>query len=277
MFNIIPLILILLSLSVIIVIVVRKFSILASLDVDSIPAEREAKFKEKIISNRLKRSFFKYYHKLFRILKPIADGGQSAGRWLFDKLVEFKENYNRDAAPLKSGAEAADKLFGEASELMRSEDWEGAEKKFIEIISFDSQNYRAFRELGNLYYLRKDYNEAKQSLAHALRLIEQNSGGIGNSPAAENEMGNGNGCLIASINYDLAEVLREIADLNGAMAHIKQALQLEPNNPRYLDIKLEISIINKDKIAALDAFEKLQAVNPENQKLAEWEKQISEL
>ena len=51
MFNIIPLLLILLSFGVIIYIVVKKFSILANLDVDSIPAEREAKFKEKIIND----------------------------------------------------------------------------------------------------------------------------------------------------------------------------------------------------------------------------------
>ena len=235
MFNIIPLILILVSLSVIIVIVVRKFSILASLDIDSIPAEREAKFKEQIISNRLKRSFFKYYHKLLKILKPLASGAQSAGRWLFKKLVEFKENYNRENAPLKSGAENPEKLFSEAADLMKSEDWDGAEKKFIEIISLDSRNYLAFRELGNLYFTRKDYNEAKQSFAHALRLIEQNGGGADN----------GNNSLIACLYCDMAEVAHAMADPDETMAHIKKALQLEPNNPRYLDIKLEISIMSR--------------------------------
>ena len=46
MFNIIPLVLILLSLGVIIIIVLRKFAVLANLDVDSIPAEREARVRD---------------------------------------------------------------------------------------------------------------------------------------------------------------------------------------------------------------------------------------
>jgi hypothetical protein len=73
MYNIIPLILILLSLGIMAIIIVRKFPALANLDVDNIPAEKEAKFKEQIISNRLKRSFIKWGSKFIRLVKPLGN------------------------------------------------------------------------------------------------------------------------------------------------------------------------------------------------------------
>ena len=281
MFNIIPLILILISLVVIIVIVVRKFAILANLDIDNIPAEKEAKFKEQIISNRLKRNFLKYYNKIAKVIKPIGQGLNASGKWLINKLVEFKENYNKETGPGIPSEQNIEKLFIEAEELVKREELDEAEKKYIEIISFDSKNNQAFRELGKLYQERKDFNEAKQSFEHALKLLEQqdeNSPAVAVAEGGEGSVApNSRDCLAAGIYHDLALVCRGMEDNAGVFANIKKALFLEPNNPRYLDIKLEISIINKDKIAALDAFEKLQAVNPENQKLAEWEKLISEL
>ena len=46
------------------------------------------------------------------------------------------------------------------------------EKIYIEIIGLDSQNIKAFRELGQIYFQRKEYEEAKQTLEHILKLQE---------------------------------------------------------------------------------------------------------
>ncbi|MCG2695403.1 hypothetical protein L6248_00495 [Candidatus Parcubacteria bacterium] len=82
MYNIIPLIIILISLLVIIIVVSRKFSVLASLDLESIPAEKEARFKERIISSRLKRNFVRWGSKTIRFIRPVgsADLRQAGGR-----------------------------------------------------------------------------------------------------------------------------------------------------------------------------------------------------
>ena len=70
MYNIIPLFLILISLFAIIIIIIRKFSVLASLDVSTIQSEKEAMFKEQIIGNRLKRNIIRYTSKIKNFLKP---------------------------------------------------------------------------------------------------------------------------------------------------------------------------------------------------------------
>ncbi|MEA3398159.1 MAG: hypothetical protein U9R06_00245, partial [Patescibacteria group bacterium] len=83
--------------------------------------------------------------------------------------------------------------------------------------------------------------------------------------------------ISAGLYFEMSLVCRAMDNLQGSLVNISQALKLEPNNPRYLDAKLEISIMNKDKISALDAYEKLAEVNPENQKLKELKGQVDEL
>ncbi|NCN99610.1 hypothetical protein GW920_00560, partial [Candidatus Falkowbacteria bacterium] len=55
MFPVISLIIIIVALIIIIIIIVRKFPVLAILDVGRIPGEKEAKFKEEIIKARVER------------------------------------------------------------------------------------------------------------------------------------------------------------------------------------------------------------------------------
>ena len=57
MLNIVVWTLVILSLAVILFIIIRKFPALAILNVDNIPGEKEAKFKEKIIRQRVERDF----------------------------------------------------------------------------------------------------------------------------------------------------------------------------------------------------------------------------
>src|SRR3989339_428113 len=192
MFNIIPLILILVSLVIIIFLIIKKFSVLANLDIDTIQAEREE---------------------------------------------ELKKNGDSDAA----------------------------EKKLIEIIGIDSKNLKAFRELGNLYLSRRDFNEAKQTFEHVIKLFEKEGGGAQDF------------VKLSDIYFDLASVSRAIESWDNVILNLDKALEIEPNNPRYLDTKLEISIIKKDKKQAQETYKKLAEVNPENQKLNELKKQIDEL
>lgn len=280
MFDIIPLILILISFVVIIVIILRKFSILASLDIDNIPAEKEAVFKEQIISKRIKRNVFKHYAKFLRLLKPIGESVVNFFKWSYQRLLDFKESYNKEKVAQTATPDSIDAFFTVVDELLKDDETEQAEKKLIEIISMDSKSVRAFKMLGRIYYDRKNYNEARQTLEHALRLIEKAYNdqqlALENGAVIENEE-EGLGVKLAGIYFDIALVYRAEENYEKTLEIIEKALKVEPNNPRYLDIKAEISIINKDKIMALDAYEKLKEVNPDNQKLEEIKDSIESL
>lgn len=257
MFNIIPLILILLSLSIIIIIVTRKFSVLASLDVENIPKEKEAKFKEQIISGRLKRNITMWFSKLARFVKPALLSIADFFKWLYNKLHEIKESYKSEEAPREEKSD--DKIvniISEANNLIKEEKLDEAEKKLIEVINLDNKNIEAFKTLGKLYFRRKNYDEAKQTLEHVLKLEQDES---------------------AESYFDLALANRGAGSMEEAVLNLRKALKIEPNNPRYLDTMLDIGIINKDKGLAMEAYRKLKSANPDNQKLTELKKQIDEL
>lgn len=277
MFNIIPLILILTSLVVIITIVIRKFPVLANLDIDSIQSERETRFKEQIISNRLKRNFFRQYNQVVKIIRPLAKSGGDFLKWGYDKLIEFKDNYNKEQQIEEDSEVAVERLFTEIEEHLKNDENAEIEKKLIEIISLDSKNIKAFRLLGETYMDRKDYSEAKQTWEHALRLAEKELDLAVQNDSEKNEEGEGIARIVAELYFDLALVSVKIENIKDALENINKALQTEPNNPRYLDTKLEISIIKKDKHMAEKAYAKLQKANPENKKLEELKKQIEEL
>ena len=82
---------------------------------------------------------------------------------------------------------------------------------------------------------------------------------------------------LQEIYFSLAWVEREVGDLDAALENIREALDLEPNSPRYLDLILDLSIMKKDKDLALASLEKLTSVNPENNKLSDWKDKVDSL
>ena len=262
MYNIIPLILILISLSIIIFIVVRKFSILAGVDIDNIPAEREAKVKERIISSRLKRNIARWNSRLVKIFRFLGGKIGILSKLIYNKLHEIKESYGAEMIlPTADKEKKIGELSVEVKEMIGEDNFKEAEKRLIEIIGLDSQNIEAFKNLGNLYFENKDYEDARQTFEHTLKLVKDS----------------GNNEEIAEINFELSLVNRDDGRLEQALGHTREALKVAPNNPRYLDTMLEISIMKKDKISALDAYGKLAKANPDNQKLKDLKKQTDEL
>lgn len=263
MYNIIPVILILASLGLIAIIVVRKFSILANLDVDNIPAEKEAKIKERIISNRLKRNIIKWTSKFTNLLKFIFEKLNILSQWIYKKVIDIKDHYKQEDLERKPEKKQAtiEELLSEVDDFLAKEDMGEAEKRLITVIGLDSKNISAFKILANIYFKSGQYDESKQTYEHILKLMRE-------VDSNESE---------AEIYFNMAWVEKSRENIKEAFLILGKALKIEPNNPRYLDTMLEISIINKDKVSALSAYERLEKANPENKKLEEFKNQIAEL
>ncbi|MDO9399389.1 MAG: tetratricopeptide repeat protein [bacterium] len=287
--NIISVVLILISLIIIIVIVFKKFPLLATLDIKSIPAEKEAKIKEQIISARLKRNVIKWWLQFVRFTGPLVTVLNNLFSLLYKRLQRLKDEHQKPVANLDNNNATIDQLFDEAVMLKKQDDLAMAEKKYIKIIGLDSKNIRAFEELGRLYFEQKSFEEAKQAFEHVLKLkqddknvsdnlaqIANKKDGLSQSERDYIESLKGNK-QNAQTFYNLALVYQALNSLPEAINSLKEALEIEPNNPRYLDIMLELSIITKDKMLALDIYDKLVVANLENKKIELFKKQIDEL
>jgi tetratricopeptide (TPR) repeat protein len=263
MYNIAPLVLILISLSVVIITIVRKFSILANLDVDNMPAEKEARVKEQIIGKRLKRNIIKWNAKLIIFVKFLFEKLNIFSKWIYKKLIDIKDHCKNEELERKpqDKKKNIEELLVDVEDLLQKEEKEGAEKKLIKIIGLDSKNLIAFKILANFYFEGGQHNEAKQTYEHILKLMQE-------VESEESE---------AEIYYNIALIEKDRDIIDESIMYFKKALEREPNNPRYLDILLETSIINKDKNSATVAFKQLSETNPENQKLKDFKEQIDKL
>lgn len=279
MYNIIPLIFILLSLSVIIFIVSRKFSDLASIDIDTIPEEKASKMKEQIITNRLKRNYYRWLNWTKKIVSPVVSLGGEALKKGYDRLLEIKESTEEKQLEEELSQDEAEGMMDQIKALIRLSEWDQAEQKLIDIISADPQNVQAFKLLGKVYYERKDFNEAKQTLEHVSKLVEKDIDDIyvdkSDQSSGDKKKKDELKSLLSELYYDLSLVYMVIEDNKAANKKISEALKIQPANPRYLDTKLEISIIIKDRIAAEKALSKIKQVNPENQKVGDWEERVN--
>ncbi|HPT08703.1 MAG TPA: hypothetical protein PLE28_03345 [bacterium] len=262
--NLWPIILISISLLVIIFIIIRHFPALAVLDASNIPEEKEQQIKEKIIKSRMTRKF-SFLNKFFG---AISDWFNKLFNILHFKLSELQKKQKKqqeDQSMLGISLEEKNKiLFSQADEFIKEENFEEAEKKLIEIISLDDKNFTAFFELGEVYHSEGKWQEAKQTLLYANKLAE-----VFSQKVTGNE--------VANLNYSLALINKELNDLDGAITNLYKSLEIDQNNPRYLDLMLDLCIIKKDKGLALRFLEKIKEINPDNNNISKWEEEVSQL
>ena len=233
------------------------------MDVENMPAEKEMRFKEKIVASRLERHLAKWKLILGRIFGFIFDKLRMVFRWANGKLREEKKKYTVAKEPEEVLPEDKEAVIGSLfmeNESFDDDDFDKKEANLIKIIGLDSGNIKAFQLLGELYFLNRKNEEAKQTWAHALKLLDDGD--------TEKQ---------AEIYNSLAVLYKESEDLSSALETAKMASKLAPNSPRYLDSLAEISIMNKDKTSAEEAVARLAEVNPENGKLADFNREIEML
>lgn len=273
-YNFIPLTIIVISLAIIIFIIGRKLSQLANIDLESIIQEREATIKDRIIINRLHRKLLELYNKIFFLFKPFLERIKVYLKKLYDKILEIEKiyrNINQVITPLKKIDLIGEikKLLSEAEEFLQAENYIEAEKKYIEIIKLDNKNLEAYEGLAELYLQKKELKQAKQTFKYLLELIQE-----GKINQLSDDRKNS---LLASYYSKLGFIYQLLDQNRYAFNNLKKAIELEPNNPKYLDQIVNISIMLRDKISALNFLDKLREVNPENQKLPELEEEIKGL
>ncbi len=254
-FDLIPLAIIVLSLAGIIFVIVRKFPVLAAINVQSIKSEQEAVKKEKIIASRLERKIVNFGKFLYKYLSPVGRAIKGFFAGIYAKVGEMEKKYSKKkekpVAPLDVPQQLKT-LFFEAEECLRGGKLEEAEGKCIRIIALDHKNIDAYKKLGQVYLEQKNYDNAYETFSHILKLNPDD----------------------VETLQDLGALQKQRGENEAALQSFRRAVELEPGSPKNLDFLIEISIIVKNKVLAEQTLAKLKEVNPENQKLAEFEERI---
>lgn len=276
-FYFIPLIIIIASLSAIIYIVVKKLPNLAAINIESIAAEKENRVRNRIMIERLSRSFLKFKKTLEVILRPLLEDISLAWKNFYQKTIELeKENLkkaqlaSRRSGPLKKidiNQEIKDKLKP-VKKLLADNHLDRAEEQCIAVVGLDPKNLDAYEFLTQIYREKKEYKRAREICRHFLKLLNK----INNSKKV-----NGSRDRLANAYADLGTIYELEGKYSNAVNNYQKAVGFEPNNPRFLDLLLKISIMLKNKPLAKEVFAALKKANPDNKKLSELETEVSSL
>lgn len=275
MFNLFPFIIIIFCLSAIIFIIARKFKDVRQLKTEHHLKLAQSKTKIIMIEKRLASGIKAGLIKL-KFIPHILGGGKikPLAVWLESqhrKLLEIKKNYkiavkkkaqqtnetDNELSPEK--IQKIQTLLTAAQDLFKQELFKEAEDQYIEIISLAPKNIEAYRGLAEVYLANKSQTHAETTLEHILKLA---------STLSDRQIED-------FVNLGL--VKQELGKNAEAQHYLSKALEIEPLNPRYLDLYLESCVLCKDKETAWSVYRKLKEVNPENHKLDEFVEKIRTL
>lgn len=289
--NVIALAIIVLAIVVGLFIVVRKFPHLAAVDVSQLPDTQAKTVKERIVQQRFERSVIAWASGMRRRFRPYRERLLLGGRRLIDWLVNLERSYRQKMLAKNPASSAVvekqtEGLVAAGEDLLAEDDFDAAERKFIDAIALDPRNVDAYAGLGDLYWETGKLDQARETYEYILKLNADNfdaSARLGNIALAQGNLAVARDYQLRSVELDssaavhyrdLAAVYQEMGELEEALTALQKAVGLEPNNPRYLDALIELCILSKRRPEAREALKRLREVNPENQKLEDFEKRI---
>lgn len=300
MYYVIILLILIASLIGISIIVFRKFPQLANLDIDNLPQEKELRKKKEIIERRVTADRNKLFLSFLRKTEPLRKSWgklQLKFRIYVGKIERLFHHEQRSkivAAISEEGSNEAVEtrlaaLVPEGNYHLQQGKLEKAEEFFIAAIKLDPRHAPAYRGLGDTYLAKDSLDEAGETYQFLLQLQPNDDGAM----VKVSELLEKRGKIEEAINYlqqavilndslstrfyHLCELLLKVNQPDIAKEAIIQAVELEPKNPKYLDLMIETGILCDDKDLAERGFNELRLVNPNNQKLESFQARINAL
>lgn len=280
-------------------IIFRKFPQLANLDLESLPQEQLAKKKREMFGRRVKAEHSRLITNFIGITKPL---GKVWGRLQLkfriyvgkiERLLHHEQRAKSRAVLAQMPSEAIDvklaNLSSEGEQNLERGNLEKAEELFIAAIKMDPKFAPAYRGLGDTYLAKGALNEAEETYQFLMQLSPKDDAAM----VKISELLEKKGKIEEAINYlqqavivndslssrffHLTELLLRVNEPSVAKEAIVQAVELEPKNPKYLDLLIETGILCGDKDLAESGLSELRLVNPQNQKLESFQSRINSL
>lgn len=263
MYNIIPIVVILISLTVLVAILIRKLPTLSSLDVNTIPSAKAKDVKRKILDERLKRKMLSFGKKLKPSFSFLGGKFTSSIKNLRTKLENTSHQIEKSQVPQHAVTveEKAKKeefiaeTLETAQEMAEEDNFESAEKRFIDVISHDQNNIEAYQGLADLYVENDKLKEAIETLRYVKKL---NPNSI-------------------PVLLELIDLYERVDNTPKGLSLMIQVVEKEPRNPKFLDQVFDLAVKAKHKELAAYYLQQLAEVNPENQKLEDLQKIVDGL
>ncbi len=222
--------------------------------------EQEYHRKKELLVRRTERQMEELWSTIVTYSRPIISGAIRLGKRWYQAIIEMEQRYRKNVEALKlTGPQKVERItsmLDAADEEMAKEEWPQAEAKFIEVLTMQNTHLRAYEGLAEVYWNMGKWKEAMETYKFVARLLQDKT----------------------PIGYyhRWAEAAKECQRYTQAIKALQKAIELGPNNPRTLDLLTENAILDGNLSLAQETLEKLKIANPENQKIADFQKRIEE-
>ncbi len=291
-----PLIFIFISFAVLVFLSVRHLSQASLLNVDTIPGIQDKRKKAEIFLRKAdeqlsttKQEWKKMFVPLRRFFTAVQFRFRQYVFKIETELHSFRHEHTNEVATkkIKATEEEIRTIMQNGDYALEQKDYDTAEAAFISVIRIHPKAGAAYIGLGNVYFAQNQFVEAKESYLFANRLDPNNDALMMKLGELCEEKHDVDGAIsyyqqavlindsISSRFFRLAELLQQEQQYSTAQVAVEQAVELESQNPKYLDKLVECSILVGDKDAAMSTFQQLRMVNPENQKLSVFQDRIA--
>ena len=274
----------------IIVIYIKHFPQIVAIDTKELPEEKQHQVKIIMAEQRLGRRLKRWWMFIQKVLKPLFSLIRTIATSWQQRIAELEERYKIERLTNKSATESGqeslrfkvDRLVKQAQDYANQQDYIKAEEVFIGVIKLDPQSIDAFEGLGEVYTKQKKFEEAEEVYKYILKFIQdQDESELSLSSIVQDGSEENRHSMVMNIRarilYELALVYKLQGLVDKQYNALKEAVEYEENNPKYLDAFLDICIINKDKKLSRETFLKLKQVNPDNKKLDEFAERLEAL
>lgn len=277
------------------VIIWRKLPTLAGIRIEATAKFQNEAKKQAILDQRLQQKLGTVEAAIARNAKRVFAKGMSGMQRLRQNLVKMEREYRRKVMaqkslddPLALRSRVATGL-ADAQAAYEREEYARAEQLYVDVVSLDPKNADAYLGLADVAMAQKNYPNAREALQFVLKLRSSSDGAysrLGHIASEEGKLAEAEADLLQSValnakvactQFDLGVVEEQLGNQDRAAAALREAVMLEPANPKYLDGILEYALRQQNRTLAEENLARLREANPENQKIEEFAERIAQL
>ncbi len=265
----------------------RRLPELKVLDISTIPKEKQGLNKISILEAKFLRQKKTADNKISRITDPIKTYLSSAAVKIKNNVAVMEKKYKRQGEIEEARTKSINELLAEAKAGISGGDYSAAEKDLIEIISRDKKNMEAYKMLFDIYRLSKNYGQAEEIIRYLIKLKSlkyRKNKSVESLKREKMEDTEVEVLETLDVDDELAQYYNDLAVIYELMDKQDKALDsflkanaILPNNPKFLDKVIDLSIIAGDKGLAKKTYNRLKEINPENAKLEQFKEALEKL
>jgi len=249
------------------------------LDPDTIKTEQDRQRRDLEVMQRLDR-------RMRQFAKPAQKFARSLRRTYRRAEERLMRASGLDKSSGSDTSPAIRSLLKSAVVATENGEFAEAERTYMEILKQDRHQFEAYRGLGALYMQQRAWPQAKETFLFLERIRGCDDGCYANLAAIarqEGKVADAEGWQKRAVEVAPrnAERHRELAELymaNGASDYAwisaRRAAELDPSNPRVLELSVRAAILVRDREEAERRYEQLRPLTRDRQLLQSLREQI---